>query len=118
MSSIFKDSMVTLASSFSLFGFYMLYSTSKRAPLQFELQLQKRINENDKISKYCAVFLLLVSLLICIADLGIGAGAFSFLMILMTLGSLIVLVAPLRFFKLSTIVLITMLSLGIEIYLT
>jgi len=110
--------MVTLATSFSFFGFYMLYSTSKRAPLQLELKLQKQINENEKISTYCAVFLLIVSLLLCIADLGIGAGAFSFLLILMTVGSLIVLVAPLRFFKLSTIILITMLSLGIEIYLT
>ncbi|MFB9051611.1 hypothetical protein ACFFVB_00840 [Formosa undariae] len=110
--------MITLASSFALLGFYMLYSTSKRAPLTLELGFQKKINENIKISKYSAGFLLLLSLILCVIDLGTGAGVFSFLVVLMTVGSLIVLVAPLRFIKLSTLIIITILSFGIEIYLS
>ena len=110
--------MITLISSLSLLGFYMFYSTSKRAPLTHKFRFQKWLNNNVKISKYIATCIFLISLIFCIFFLGLGAGIFSFIVILMTVGSLVVLIMPLRFINLSTVLILTILSFGIEIYLT
>ncbi|MEH6657339.1 DUF3325 family protein [Leeuwenhoekiella marinoflava] len=109
--------MITIASSLALLGFYMVYSTSKRAKLALEYKLQKWAKENEHIGKFLGIGLLLISLICSITALGIGAGVFSFLVIVMTSGSLVVLLSPLRFFNLPILMISIVLCFGIEIIL-
>ena len=110
--------MITLASFLTILGFFMFYSTSKRAALQFKIPLQQWANQHPKPAKCLFFTLTLIAYFICVAVLGWGGGSFSFLVILMTAGSLIVLLSPLKFFNLFTLIPIGVVSLLIEIYLT
>ncbi|WP_335966661.1 hypothetical protein [Galbibacter sp. PAP.153] len=83
-------------------GFYALYSSSKRAVLnqsKFDLWLQ------EKYSPLKATGLLLITIALGVAILhkGFASGIFYWFIILMTLGSLIVLVSPLRVFNYKAI---------------
>lgn len=106
--------MLTLTVLLALIGFYMLYSTSKRAKLVLQYNFQKWITKNQKNGKIIGLSLLVISLLTSIFSLGFGAGFFSFLVILMTIGSLVVLISPLRFFNLPTLTIIAIISFGVE----
>ena len=106
--------MVSLSVTLALIGFYMLYSTSKRAKLIFQYDFQKWITENQKSGKIIGLNLLIVSLLLSIFSLGFGSGIFSFLVIIMTMGSLVVLISPLRFFNLSALFVIAIVCFGVE----
>lgn len=110
--------MITITCSIALLGFYILYSTSRRAELVLKYRFQKWVNENKKIGKPLGIGLLFISLLFSIAILGFGAGVFSFLVILMTSGSLVVLLSPLRFFNLSTVMIITIVCFIVETLFT
>lgn len=109
--------MITIASSLALLGFYMVYSTSKRAKLALEYKLQKWVKENEQIGKFSGIGFVLISLICSITALGFGAGVFSFLVIVMTSCSLVVLVSPLRFCKLPVLIVSIVLCFGIEIIL-
>tara|TARA_R110002167_G_scaffold360062_2_gene577428 strand:- start:1854 stop:2186 length:333 start_codon:yes stop_codon:yes gene_type:complete len=109
--------MTTITISLALLGFYILYSTSKRAELTLTYKLQQWARQNHQKGKYLGLGLLFMSLMFSIATLGISSGVFSFLVILMTVGSLIVLIAPLRFFNLSALLIIGLLCFGIELFL-
>ncbi len=79
---------------FIFLGFYCLYNTSKRAVLnntKFDLWLQK----HRKFSKLAGVVLLLAAHILSCLHYGTAAGIFVALIILMTLGSLIILLFPL-----------------------
>ena len=106
--------MVSLSVTLALIGFYMLYSTSKRAKLILQYDFQKWIIENQKNGKIIGLSLLIVSLLLSILSLGFGSGIFSFLVILMTMASLVVLISPLRFFNLSALFVIAIVCFGVE----
>ncbi|MDN3663863.1 hypothetical protein ACFFU1_14835 [Algibacter miyuki] len=110
--------MITLISTFAVLGFYMLYSTSKRAELTFKYKFQHSINQNEKTAKYLALIFFTSSLFLSIITLGISSGIFSFLIVLMTVGSLVVLLAPLHFFNLPILIFIMMFCFVTEIFLT
>lgn len=90
--------MVMLVCSFIFLGFYVLYSTSKRADLTYRYRVQNKIQKHHATSKKIGALLLLLSLAISLATLGLGTGFFVFLIALMTLASLVVLITPLRLF--------------------
>lgn len=109
--------MVSLSIILALIGFYMLYSTSKRAKLILQYNFQKWTNKNPQNGKIIGLTLLCISLIISMLSLGWAAGFFSFLVVTMTIASLVVLVSPLRFFNLSTLLIITVLCLGAEFFI-
>ena len=106
--------MVSLSVTLALIGFYMLYSTSKRAKLILQYSFQKWITKNPKNGKFSGLVLLSISLMISVLSLGLGSGIFSFLVILMTMASLVVLISPLRFFNLSALFVIAIVCFGVE----
>jgi hypothetical protein len=106
--------MVSLSIILALVGFYMLYSTSKRAKLILQYNFQKWITKNPKKGKTIGLSLLIFSLLINILSVGFGSGIFSFLVIIMTMGSLVVLISPIRFFNISALLIIAIVCLGVE----
>ncbi|SHI53848.1 hypothetical protein SAMN04487911_10323 [Arenibacter nanhaiticus] len=106
--------MVTLAICFTFIGFYLNYLTSKRAQLtnDFLLVWAKQKPKRTKIS---GLLLLLLGLTCTVYCLGWTSGLLSYSVILMTFGSLIVLVSPLHFFTLKRTVILALVLFLIEI---
>ncbi|HEA30986.1 MAG TPA: hypothetical protein ENH91_13505 [Leeuwenhoekiella sp.] len=110
--------MITLALSLCFIGFYFFYSTSQRAILKPKSSLQQWVAINNPNAKILGGALLFLSFIICMISLGAGAGTFSFLVILMTVASLVVICAPLHFFNRISLLSIFTLTLVFEIYIT
>ena len=107
--------MITAAIIITFFGFFFCYSTSKRAVYQNSIKLQAYLKDSYTKGNTLGVALLIVGLIVSIAALGWGAGIFSYLVILMTLGSHIIILTPLRFFSKYTLVAVSILSFIIEL---
>lgn len=107
--------MLTVSIFLIFIGFYFLYITSKRADYRSELGIYKWGHANAFQSKYIGILLIVLGLLLDIYLLGWGSGIFSFFVVLMTLASLIILISPIRFFSLKSIVVIGILALLLEI---
>ena len=110
--------MITLAIAFCLTGFYLFYSTSRRAVLKPRAALQRWVNYNISKAKRIGSVLFLFSFLVCLFVLGAASGTFSFLIILKTTASLVVLLAPLRLFKTISLIVFFAIALFLELYIT
>ncbi|KAB5488223.1 MULTISPECIES: hypothetical protein [Flagellimonas] len=77
-------------------GFYLLYGTSQKMAMTGSLGLEKWIGGHAKISKYSGSALLIVSLGLSCIYWGAASGTFTYFVILMTIASLVILLAPLR----------------------
>ncbi|MGS2741186.1 hypothetical protein [Sinomicrobium sp. M5D2P17] len=106
--------MTSLVVAITFLGFYALYNTSKRAMLSRSLKIEKWMQVHGRESKAVGLSLLFIALVLSVFHYGIGAGIFAFFVILMTLGSLIVIVTPLRFMRYQALILILVLSITFE----
>lgn len=86
--------MTILLFLFVLIGFYSLYSTSKRAKLN-NTKVDLWLQNHTKISKLSGVSLLIAAFGLSVILYGIGAGIIVVFILLMTIGSLIVVLSPL-----------------------
>ncbi|MBO0329125.1 hypothetical protein [[Muricauda] lutisoli] len=89
--------MVTLISLLTFIAFYLLYGTSKKMAFVGELGSEKWAGEYKKIAQLTGLALMIFSLGLSCFYWGLGSGTFSFLVLLMTVASLVILLAPLRF---------------------
>lgn len=110
--------MVTFGILATFLGFYCCYGTSRRAVHSRPLPAHGLMAKNPGASNGLGLLFLSIGLLLCIVALGTGSGIFSFLVILMTLGSLVVLVSPLRFMSRYAIALLFVLSFILELCLS
>lgn len=110
--------MITLALAFCFIGFYFFYSTSQRAILGPRSSLQQWVTINTGKAKMLGSALLFLSFIACLLSLGAASGTFSFLVILMTVASLVILCAPLHFFNNTALFVLFVLALISEIYIT
>ncbi|UZD22884.1 hypothetical protein PBT90_05560 [Algoriphagus halophytocola] len=93
--------MISLIILLTWIGFEFFYQTSKKAELHSPEWLATWFGANEVRAKIYGAILLGVSLVLSIIQLGLGSGFFAFLCILMLIGSLVVLISPLRKVKLS-----------------
>ena len=107
--------MVTLSFFLTFLGFYMFYNTSQRAKLNRTNGLEIWVQDHHQPAKYTGGFLFLVALILCILHVGVGSGIFSFLVMLMTVGSLIILLSPLQYINFRTVSGVFLLSILLEI---
>jgi hypothetical protein len=87
--------MTVLALIIQILAFYLLYNASKRAQLRrdaFSVWLQGHAS----FSKIAGLMLLVIAFALFIVAEGLGVGVFIGFLALMTVGSLIVLFAPLK----------------------
>lgn len=106
--------MTTLVTAIVFLGFYALYHTSKRAWLNRSLKVEAWMQANRKQSRWAGLMLLLAAIVLSVLHYGFGAGIFAFFVILMTVGSLIVILAPLRFVGYGALALVFVLALTFE----
>lgn len=88
--------MVTVISLLTFIAFYLLYGTSKKMAAVGELGLEKWTGEHRKASRYASLALMILSLGLSCFYWGLGSGTFAFFILLMTVASLVILLAPLR----------------------
>ena len=88
--------MVTIISLLTFFAFYLLYSTSKKMSAVVNLGFEKTIGAYGKASKFISLALMVFSLGLSCFYWGLGSGTFTFFILLMTVASLVILLAPLQ----------------------
>ena len=79
-------------------GFYLLYNTSKKANFPRSM-FSVFIHKNPKVFKTFAMLFISISFYISIRTIGLGAGIFMTLVLLMLIASLLVLLFPLKSVK-------------------
>lgn len=88
--------MITIASLIVFLAFYTLYYTSKRAVLSYDLGFEKWMKKNPKQTKITGLVLLVTAYAIWLFTQSFGCGTLMFFIQLMTIGSLIIILAPLK----------------------
>lgn len=88
--------MVTFISLLTFMAFYLLYGTSKKMASAGELGIGKWTGEHKKIAQAASLALMILSLGLSYFLWGLGSGTFTFFILLMTVASLVILLAPLR----------------------
>ena len=88
--------MITIASLIVFLAFYTLYYTSKRATLSYDLGFEKWMKSNPKPTKLLGLGLLLLAYTLWLFTQSLCCGTFMFFIQLMTIGSLIIILAPLK----------------------
>jgi len=82
-----------------IIGFYLLYTTSKKMDAPRLFGFENQLLQNKAVSKIIGLLLLILSCVLTVIVFGLGAGIFLFFINLMTVASLIVLLAPLKLFN-------------------
>lgn len=88
--------MITIASLIVFLAFYTLYYTSKRAVLSYDLGFEKWMKKNPKQTKITGLALLLLAYSLWLFTQSLGCGTLMFFIQLMAVGSLIIILKPLK----------------------
>jgi len=106
--------MTSLLALLFFFGFYMLYSTSKKADLDLSWKLQVVLRHKPTLSKSLGILLLVVAFVLLILMKGLAAGLLTGFIILMIASGLIVILSPLKIINIRIISIILVLCLFLE----
>ncbi|UNY98373.1 hypothetical protein MQE36_14960 [Zhouia spongiae] len=107
--------MYTIVFLMAFIGFYTLYNASEKAVLEGSFVLSRWLRANIRMSKIMGLFFLSVSCAMLMWSSGIAAGAFIAIVIWMTVGSLIVILAPLKIFRANHLAFIFLITFVVEI---
>lgn len=108
--------MITISTSLLFFAFYSLYYTSKRVQLSYNLGFEKWMQNKPNQTKTIGLSLLLLAYFSWIYTTALGAGTLLFFIELMTIGSLTVILKPLKTIPSKTIIALFTIIGIIEIY--
>jgi len=108
--------MITIASLIVFLAFYTLYYTSKRATLSYDLGFEKWMKNNPKETKMTGLGLLLLAYSLWLYTQSLCCGTLMFFIQLMTIGSLIIILTPLKKVNSKAIAALFIVAALLEIY--
>jgi divalent metal cation (Fe/Co/Zn/Cd) transporter len=108
--------MITIAVCVLFLAFYTLYYTSKRASLTYRFGFEKWMRNHPTATKIIGLCLLVVAYFLWIYSIGLVSGSLFFAVALMTIGSLIVILKPLKIIPLKNIVFLFIVLEFLEMY--
>ncbi len=108
--------MITIASLIVFLAFYTLYYTSKRAVLSYDLGFEKWMKKNPKQTKITGLVLLVSAYAIWLFTQSLGCGTLMFFIQLMTIGSLIIILAPLKKVNSKALLALLVIATLLELY--
>ena len=108
--------MITMASLIVFLAFYTLYYTSKKAVLSYDSGFEKWMQKNPKQTKIIGLSLLLSAYGFWLFTQSLGCGTLMFFIQLMVIGSLIVLLAPLKKISHTTLLILLIIIGLLEFY--
>jgi hypothetical protein len=109
--------MVTFISLLIFISFYLFYGTSKKMAVIQSFGVERWIGEQVNISKLIGSALMIISLGLSCYQWGWGSGVFTFSILLMTLASLVILLAPLQLLNYRILAIVFISSLIFELFL-
>ena len=95
--------MVSITIFIVFISFYLFYKTSKKTVKHNPKKLDEWIVKNNQFTKIIASILLLNSIIANIYLFGFASGFLFFFILLMTIGSLIIIVAPLKLIRYKSV---------------
>ncbi|TRZ41945.1 hypothetical protein [Robertkochia solimangrovi] len=98
-------------------AFYLLYNTSAKSVKNTGLGIENLIIQNPVPAKLTGLILLIIAAVTDIIIFGFGSGSLTFFIILMTAGSLLILLTPLKLVTLRTLSVFFVCSLTIELFI-
>lgn len=98
---------MTIILFFCLTGFLFFYFTSGRAVKVYQSSWTEWVGAHPATSKQAAFGFFTVSIVLAVLKWGLLGGFFSFLVILMTMASLVFLFQPMKLFKPRNLILMT-----------
>lgn len=98
--------MASLAFIILFTAFYMFYCTSKKATIILNFGIENWVKRNTKPAKIIGLLLLIIAISLYAHYFGIGVGILLFFIVLMTLGSLIIILSPLKLLNIKTTLLL------------
>jgi hypothetical protein len=108
--------MITITSSILFLAFYTLYYTSKRVPLTYNFGFEKWMRKNPTPTKITGITLLVLAYILWLYIASVGSGTLLFIIELMTIGSLIVILKPLKIIAPKSIILLLFVIGFVEMY--
>jgi len=108
--------MITIATLIVFLAFYTLYYTSKRAVLSYDLGFEKWMQKNPKQTKITGLTLLLLAYSVWLFTQSLCCGTLMFFIQLMTIGSLIIILMPLKKVSSKVILLLFIVAALLEFY--
>lgn len=108
--------MITIASLIVFLAFYTLYYTSKRAALSYDLGFERWMQKNPKQTKITGLILLLTAYIMWLFTQSLGCGTLIFFIQLMTIGSLIIILTPLKKVNSKVLLAILIIAALLEFY--
>ncbi|OOV19648.1 hypothetical protein [Flavobacterium sp. LM4] len=108
--------MITTASLIVFLAFYTLYYTSKKAVLSYDLGFEKWMQKNPKQTKITGLVLLLTAYGFWLFTKSLGCGTLLFFIQLMAVGSLIVVLTPLKKISRSSLLILFIIIGLLEFY--
>lgn len=96
-------------------GLYILYNTSKKATLMSNLQVERWIQQNPRPSRLLGVGILALAYGLLISLKAIGVSSLIYFIQLMTIGSLIIVLTPLKIINYKLVLGLFFLAILIEI---
>ncbi|QDO92562.1 hypothetical protein FNB79_00710 [Formosa sediminum] len=106
--------MITLSILLVIIAFYLHYTTSQKMKSENVLGIEPLLNQHTNLCKILSYILLSISCILTINVFGLAAGMFSFVIYLMTFGSLIILLVPLQLFNYKSLSLFTLMCFVLE----
>lgn len=100
-----------------LISFYLLYNLSGRVKVANKTGYLSFLRQHRLLSRIISFALILLSGLLLIWQLGLGAGVFGLIVILMSTGSLIVVLIPLRQLRLPQVLACYLLCIVFEVFI-
>lgn len=107
--------MTTILSFITFIGFFLAYNTSKKAKLKRSLYIEKGAQDHPKQAKVIGLGLLLLVLVGCVFYWGVTSGIFGFLILIMTVGSLVIVLGPIPMIRYKLVGVLFIISLFIEL---
>jgi len=108
--------MITIATLIVFLAFYTLYYTSKRAVLSYDLGFEKWMKKNPRQTKYTGLSLLLLAYAFWLFTQSLCCGTLMFFIQLMMIGSLIIILTPLKKINNKIIVALFIIAALLELY--
>ncbi len=107
--------MHTLIILLASLGFFMLYNTSKRARLSTTGKWEQWLQVNPKAARRAGTTAMMFSVVLWIYLKGLGVGICSAVVMLMTLGSFMIMIAPFFYIKWQHVLALSVACLILEL---
>lgn len=108
--------MITIASLIVFLAFYTLYYTSKRAALSYDLGFEKWMKNNPRQTKLTGLGLLVTAYAFWLFTQSLCCGTLMFFVQLMAIGSLIIILTPLKKVSSKALLALFVIAALLEIY--